>query len=176
VRTGSVYYYQAFPYSSDSVYNCNPVNRSAPVTTQATFTLRDLPIGSSIRIPTTNVLPNPFELSCFTILKHGYPDERFDRTLLFGGAMREYGVWNASGINAYANSTVDKWLNEFYFTCVLDESVQPLVEEVPIPYTPGNGDTTVSTLNRKVFLLSGTEAGYVNSYINIEGIALLNFD
>jgi len=181
VKPGSVYYYQAFPWNSDSIYNRNPVNRSEPITMPTAFTtLGDLPIGTYIHIPTNNVMSGVGDASCFMVLQHGYPDNRFDHTLLFSSEIRENGIWNTSGINAYAGSTVDKWLNEFYFTSVLNESVQQLIEEVPIPYTPGNGNTTVSTLNRKVFLLSGTEAGRLNSsaypYTNIEGTALLNFD
>lgn len=41
-----------------------------------------------------------------------------------------------------------------------------------IKYTPGNGNTTVGTLERAIFLLSVTELGRSASYANTEGTAL----
>lgn len=80
--------------------------------------------------------------------------------------------------NAYGSSSIDAWLNDAY------NSLLVLGSNVDIPtttfyYTHGNdelsgvNDMTVSTLTRKVFLLSVTELGKEKSgQCNVEGSAL----
>jgi len=50
--------------------------------------------------------------------------------------------------------------------------IQTQIAAVSIPYTPGNGNTTLGNLSRKVFLLSITELGGSHIYVNVEGTAL----
>ena len=79
--------------------------------------------------------------------------------------------WNSSNVNAYASSAIDSWLNSDYKN-LLDNVAQGLIGTTKFYYSPGNGVTTVGTLERAVFLLSVTELGRTASYANTEGSAL----
>lgn len=77
----------------------------------------------------------------------------------------------SSGKNAYANSSLDSWLRNTYLK-LLDADIQAAIGTTKIYYTPGNGNTTVTTLQRAVFQLSLTELGGSSYYANTEGSAL----
>lgn len=74
-------------------------------------------------------------------------------------------------MNAYATSAIDTWLNSTYKN-LLDADIRGVIGTTKIKYTPGNGNTTVGTLERAIFLLSVTELGKSASYANTEGTAL----
>jgi len=107
----------------------------------------------------------------FYVAKHGYPTAGNGRTLLVRRYIYDTRQWHTSNVNAYASSTIDTWFNNTYFN-LLDADIRAQITAVAIPYTPGNGNTTVSTLSRKVFALSATELGRSASYCNVEGSAL----
>ena len=109
----------------------------------------------------------------FILLKHDY--ENSGRSLVLRKDLYDERAWNSSNNNAYASSAIDTWLNNTYLMC-LDESVRNQIIEVAFPYTIGYGNSTVSTLSRKVLLLSATEIGYSGSYVNVEGTVLLYFN
>lgn len=77
----------------------------------------------------------------------------------------------SSGKNAYSNSYLDSWLRNTYLK-LLDADIQAAIGTTKIYYTPGNGNTTVTTLQRAVFQLSLTELGGDSYYANTEGSAL----
>lgn len=83
-------------------------------------------------------------------------------------------AWKSAGNNAYSGSTLDNYLNTTYISC-LDSTIQSSLVNVSIPYTPGNGNTTVTTLARKCFALSLTEMGLSNGTANVEGAAISCF-
>ena len=106
----------------------------------------------------------------YYVAKHDY--ENSGRTLLVRRYVYDQRQWHSSAVNAYATSTIDAWLNGA-FLALLDSGDQAQISAVSIPYTPGNGNATVGTLSRKVFLLSVTElekALYTNA--NTEGTTL----
>ena len=70
--------------------------------------------------------------------------------------------------NAYANSGLDSWLRNTYLK-LLDANIQAAIGTTKFYYTPGNGDMTVTTLQRAVFQLSATELGKTPKYANTEG-------
>ena len=109
----------------------------------------------------------------FLLLKHNY--ENSGRSLVLRKDLYDERAWNSSNNNAYASSAIDTWLNNTYLMC-LDESIRNQIIEVAFPYTIGYGNSTVSTLSRKVLLLSATEIGHSGSYVNVEGTALLYFN
>ena len=76
----------------------------------------------------------------------------------------------AESNNAYAGGTLDTWSNETYFQR-LDPSLRAKILLTKFYYTPGNGDTAVTTLERKVFQLSVTEYGLTSgsNTLNVEG-------
>ena len=84
-------------------------------------------------------------------------------------------VWNSGGTNAYSASTIDNYLNITYIA-YLDSAIQSSLTNVSIPYTIGNGNSTVSTLSRKCFAPSLTEFGGTYSDVNTEGAAISYFN
>ena len=73
--------------------------------------------------------------------------------------------------NAYANGALDNWLNNTYAK-LLSSNILSAIGATKFYYTPGNGNTTVTTLQRAVFQLSLTELGLFGNYANTEGVAL----
>ena len=80
-------------------------------------------------------------------------------------------AWNSSGAVTYANSTIDRWQNNVYKK-LFSASVQAMMGTTAFYYTPAGDDYTVTTLSRSVFLLSGTELGYAQNGLNVEGASL----
>ena len=67
-------------------------------------------------------------------------------------------VWNNIRENAYADSTIDRWMNNDYKN-KLDPSIQAQITETQFYYTEGNGSRKTVPLSRDIFILSGTEYG-----------------
>ena len=109
----------------------------------------------------------------FLVLIHGYPAA--ERTLVIRRDLYHTIAWNSNGVTTYANSALDIWLNTDYLN-LLAASIQAEISAVDIDYTIGGGNNTLSTLNRKIFMLSYTELGGTNSYANVEGTAIPYFD
>ena len=109
----------------------------------------------------------------FYVAKHNYESglNGAGRTLLVRKDCYDSRQWNSSNVNAYATSTIDSWLNSTYKN-LLDANVQTGMGTTKFKYTPGNGNNTVGTLERGVFLLSLTELGRSESYANTEGTVL----
>lgn len=72
--------------------------------------------------------------------------------------------------NAYANSALDSWLCNTYIN-LLDAGIRAAIGATKFYYTPGNGNKTVTTLQRKIFQLSMTELGS-SGLFNEEGSKL----
>lgn len=107
----------------------------------------------------------------FYVAKHGYPTDGNGRTLLVRRYIYDTRQWHTSNVNAYASCALDSWFNNTYYN-LLDADIRAQIAAVAIPYTPGNGNNSVSTLSRKVFALSVTELGRTASWANVEGSAL----
>ena len=107
----------------------------------------------------------------FYVAKHGYPTDGNGRTLLVRRYIYDTRQWHTSNVNAYASCALDSWFNNTYYN-LLDADTKAQIAAVAIPYTPGNGNNSVTTLSRKVFALSVTELGRTASYANVEGSAL----
>lgn len=82
-----------------------------------------------------------------------------------------YMVWNSSGVNTYADSTIDTWLNGDYKS-KFPQEIQTAMGTTKFYYTPMGGNTAVGQLERAVFILSLTELGKSSTYANVEGSAL----
>lgn len=107
----------------------------------------------------------------FYIAKHDYESglNGAGRTLLVRKDCYNDRVFGNN--NAYANSDLDSWLRNTYLK-LLDADIQAAIGTTKIYYTPGKGNTTVTTLQRAVFQLSLTELGKSSSSANTEGSAL----
>lgn len=133
----------------------------------ATTTLGNKSVGSIVKLKENGVLVD------FYVAKHDYENglNGSGRTLVVRKDCYDTRQWHTSNVNAYATSAIDTWLNSTYKN-LLDADIRGVIGTTKIKYTPGNGNTTVGTLDRAIFLLSVTELGRSTSYANTEGTAL----
>lgn len=133
----------------------------------ATTTLGNKSVGSIVKLKENGVLVD------FYVAKHDYENglNGSGRTLVVRKDCYDTRQWHTSNVNAYATSAIDTWLNSTYKN-LLDADIRGVIGTTKIKYTPGNGNTTVGTLERAIFLLSVTELGRNASYANTEGTAL----
>lgn len=80
-------------------------------------------------------------------------------------------LWEDGQVNAYDGSDIDSWFNSAYKNS-LDANIRSAIGATTIYYTPGNGNYSVTTLERSVFALSVTELGKSNGNANVEGSVL----
>lgn len=108
----------------------------------------------------------------FYIAKHDYESglNGAGRTLLVRKDCYDKRAFSSNN-NAFSGSSMDTWLNNTWLK-LLDAGIQAAISKTKFYYTPGNGNNTVSTLQRAVFLLSVTELGKSGRYANTEGTAL----
>ena len=111
----------------------------------------------------------------FYVAKHDYESglNGSGRTLVVRKDCYDQRQWHTSNENVYASSAIDSWLNSTYKN-MLDADIRALIGSTKIRYTPGNGNTTMGTLDRAVFLLSAYELGKSESWFNKEGTTLPN--
>lgn len=133
----------------------------------ATTTLGNKSAGSIVKLKENGVLVD------FYVAKHDYENglNGSGRTLVVRKDCYDTRQWHTSNVNAYATSAIDTWLNSTYKN-LLDADIRGVIGTTKIKYTPGNGNNTVGTLERAIFLLSVTELGRSASYANTEGTAL----
>ena len=133
----------------------------------ATTTLGNKSVGSIVKRKENGVLVDLY------VAKHDYENglNGSGRTLVVRKDCYDTRQWHTSNVNAYATSAIDTWLNSTYKN-LLDADIRGVIGTTKIKYTPGNGNTTVGTLERAIFLLSVTELGRSTSYANTEGTAL----
>lgn len=150
------------PYDGEHLIFAAP----APTTGQPLSALAE---GSKLKILENNV-PTPF-----LVPKHGYPTAGAGQanTLLLREDIYDTRAWGTN--NAYASSAIHSFLNDEYIL-LLEESVKNKIPTVSIPYTAGNGSNTLSYIDCKAFLLSGTEVGLSGqTYLPTEGQAIPYF-
>jgi len=133
----------------------------------ATTTLGNKTAGSIVKLKENGVLKE------FYVAKQDYENglNGSGRVLLVRKDCYDTRVWHSSNVNAYASSSIDTWLNGTY-KALFDSDIQTAMSTTKFYYTPGNGNTTKTTLSRSVFLLSVTELGKSAFYANTEGSAL----
>lgn len=134
----------------------------------ATTTLGNKAVGSIIQLKENG------KLVSFYVAKHNYENSLngMGRTLVVRKDCYDTRQWHSSNVNAYASSAIDSWLNGTYKN-LLDADIRGVIGTTKIKYTPsGNGDHTVGTLERAIFLLSATELNKSESWFNVEGTAL----
>lgn len=111
----------------------------------------------------------------FYIAKHDYESDLngAGRTLLVTKYLSDYSAFgDSTSKNKYESGVLNKTMQNFLSR--LDRSVQAEIEPTRFYFTPGGGDSTLTTMSAKIFSLSPTELGYkVNtSIVNAEGEAL----
>ena len=134
--------------------------------------MANTPLAQAIAgtVVTINESGTPVE---FLVLQQGYPASGDGNTLLIRQDIYNTSAWGST--SAYNGSTVDTFCNTTYIT-YLDSTISALIPTVTIPYTIGNGNWTLSSLERQVFLLSYTEMNLPSSAgANVEGNAIQYF-
>lgn len=123
-------------------------------------------VGTMIKL---NESGSPVE---FYIAKHDYESglNGTGRTLIVRKDCYDSRIFSSSN-NAYANSSLDSWHCNTYLK-LLDADIQVAIGTTKFYYTTGNGNATVTTLQRAVFQLSLTELGKSEIGANKEGSAL----
>ena len=138
--------------------------KAAPV---LPFSISKLEEGTIIKIKENGVLQD------YYLAQHNYqPTLNGSGRVLF--ARKEgygYHVWNSSANSTYANSTIDTFLNGDFKT-LFDADVREAMGETSIPNAVGYGNSSVTTLQKSVFLLSVTELGKSHSKASVEGEAV----
>ena len=139
-------------------------NLTKPVTGTPLSTYTE---GSIIKI---NENSSPVE---FYVAKHDYEAglNGAGRTLVVRKDLYDTRAWGNAGNNAYSNSLIDKWLNGDYKS-LFSTKMQISMGITKFQYTPMNGNTAVSVLERSLFLLSGVEMRGTLSWLNTEGSML----
>ena len=109
----------------------------------------------------------------FYVAKHDYESalNGAGRTLVVRKDVYDLRQWNSANVNAWASCTMRSWLNGDY-KALLGPEIQEAMGTTTYRYTPGNGNTSVSTRSDAVFLLSATELGKSSTYANVEGSVL----
>lgn len=130
-------------------------------------TLGSVAVGTLVKL---NENGSPVE---FYVAKHDYESglNGAGRTLLVRKDCYNNRAWDNGNVSAYASSDIDAWFNGTYKN-LLDSDIQTAIGTTKFYYTPGNGNNTVTTLERAVFALSLTELGQSYLYANVEGSAL----
>lgn len=109
-------------------------------------------------------------------------DSSCDGTWLLRKNIINTQVWNPEKTTAYANSSINAWLNSTMLS-TYDAKIQNGIKQVKIPYCLGNGSEVVKSgaygLACRVFLLCALEVGWRTSYKNptvpIDGAILSYF-
>ena len=127
-------------------------------------------LGSKALMSIVKIKENNVAQDFYVVRHNAYTS---GRTLLLRRYTHSDRQWHSSNVNAYATCTLDAWFNGGYYNSI-EADVREQIAAVTIPYTPGNGNTTLSSLARKVFAVSATELGQTHSYLNAEGTALAN--
>lgn len=111
----------------------------------------------------------------FYIAKHDYESglNGAGRTLVVTKYLSDRSAFgDSTSKNKYESGVLNKTMQNFLNR--LDRIVQAEIEETRFYFTPGGGDSTLTTMSAKIFSLSVTELGYkINTSIaNAEGEAL----
>ena len=140
---------------------------SQPKYSEVTVSLSGKTEGQTIQLPENGRMVE------FYVAKLDYESvlNGAGRVLLVRKECYDKRAWDAGNVNAYATSDIDTWLNGDY-KALFPTEIQTAMGTTTFYYTPGNGNTTVGTLARSVFLLSFTELGKTYTAANVEGTTL----
>lgn len=130
--------------------------------------LADIAVGSIVKL---NENGTPVE---FYVAKHNYESglNGNGRTLLVRKDIHSNRAFHTSNVGAFAASTICTWLNGTYLN-LFDETTKAAIGSTTFRYTPGNGNWTLTTLSKSVFLPSVTEMNQEGTLgVNTEGSPL----
>ena len=158
------YHYGVFSFNEDGVASAGAFVEATPL---AGTPLSQLTEGTIIKI---NENGTPVE---FYLAKHSYePDLNGEgRELVVRKDVYDQRKWNSTNDNPWENCTLRSWLNGDY-KGLFSANVQALMGTTTYYYTPENNHGNVSTRADSVFMVSVTELGKSEIWINVEGSVL----
>lgn len=133
----------------------------------------DLQVGDVIQLNVNGISTN------FLVVHQGLPSDIYDSscdgTWLLMEDIYTNRIWNGTGLNTYASSSINTYLNNAFFN-LLDDKIRTSIKQIKLPYIPGGGNYTVNSgskgLRTKCFLLSYAELGIYYSYLGKDGSKL----
>ena len=136
--------------------------------TPSTGTLGSKDVGSIITLTENDTTPAEYYVAA-----HNYESalNGSGRTLVVRKTCLPSMAWNRTYLNAYAQSTIDSWLVNT-FTTRFSNDLKASIGSTKFYYMPGSQDTTVTTLQRSVFLLSLAELDLTFTNTPSDGTAL----
>ena len=156
LTNGQLYGFRMFPRNMKNQYQTRMDRGTAKATPRAVILLSSIPEGGMVKLTENGAGVN------FYVAKHDYESglNGAGRTLVVRKDLVTRTKWekNVGRHNYYSDSTVDIYLNNTYFP-MLNTDLQELIGETAIYYTPYYTNA-VTTLTRKVFLLSMAELGF----------------
>lgn len=141
-------------------------------------------LASSLAVGETVKLMEDGVETEFIVVNQGLPSNMYDAscsgTWLLRKDIKENRVWNSSGGNVYADSAINKWLNQTYINS-LGTIEQSIVKQIKIPYLNGYGPSGsvasgANGLSVKIFCPGGYEVGFSDSSLPIDGAKLSYFE
>lgn len=164
---GTDFRIRQFTKNSRSQYQTMLSGSTAEIVATGNLRLGDMPLETLIRV---NEDGSP---ALFILAKHDYESELNGngRDLLVRKDCYGTNQWNSNNINTYDNSQIDISLNNNYKN-KLNLEMQNMIGITKFRYTPGNGNNTISVLDKSIFLLSATELGKNETWFQVEGTAL----
>lgn len=140
------------------------------------FTVGMLPVGSVVKIPVNS------KDTEFIVIQQGNPDS--SKYVSAGGTWlttKDAGyayVWDGDRHNQYETSDVRSFLENTWIYR-LPSTIQSAIKQCRIPYCAGMASSAVGSGNNgllsKVFILSGTEMGFSDNTMAVEGANLAYF-
>lgn len=164
---GTDFRIRQFTKNSRSQYQTMLSGSTAEIVATGNLRLGDMPVGTLVSVNENG------SSAAFYLSKHDYEPELngSGRDLLVRKDCYGTNQWNSNNINTYDNSQIDISLNNDYKN-KLSLEMQNKIGITMFRYTPGNGNNTISVLNKSIFLLSATELGKNETWFQIEGTAL----
>lgn len=123
--------------------------------------LHNVGIGGIVKIKENGTLVD------FLIMKHGYPDDGNNKTLVLRKDIVTLLSWDdapSPSKNDYLTCSLANWLDNQYRNRI-DEAIRHQIMEVKIPCTTGLSSDPVNYSSRKIFLLSTAELNYDGKYL-----------
>lgn len=131
----------------------------------------DLAVGNSVFLKVNGVLTE------FLIVNKGIPgnsslyDASCDGVWLLMKDVYENRAYNTSNDPLYYNSQLHSYLNSTFLS-LLDANVIDLIHQAVLPIAQNSSNKYIIGMSAKIFLLSGTEVGWTNQYMAVEGAKL----
>lgn len=167
LTNGQTYYARVYTMSVDGYMQSEVGTQVGSATPADGISLSALPEGAVVMLEESG---SPV---AFYVAKHDYESglNGAGRTLLVRKECYDLRAFHSTQNNSYSTSDINTWLNEDY-RALFDSHMQTAIGTTKFYNTVGHGNSTITTLERNIFLLSLTELGGAHNVANTEGTVL----